>query len=101
MPEVRGTAEPYGEPIPPSGPPPPPPPVRPHGTHHYHAAERRAETNRLTLIGSDAAATILTQSEANVVLPTVGPVRPALSSPDELPHARQVIHRQTSNAVLN
>ena len=49
-PEVRGTAEPHGGANPPSS----PPLVRPHDYHHYLTADRRAETDVLTLIEADA-----------------------------------------------
>ena len=51
VPEVRGTAEPYGGVYLPNGPPqsPPPPAVRPHNTYRYPTADRPAETDRTVI----------------------------------------------------
>ena len=63
--------------------------VRSHGYHPYFAAAGRAETDSFNFDRRGRRLrTVLTRFEARGVLPAVGPVRPALSSPDELPAAR-------------
>ena len=85
MPEVRGTAEPHGEAYPPSG---PFPLARPHDTHHYPTADRRAVTDRLTLSGADASCAPFTRrfrpGECSMPRATS---EQAVSSPCELPSA--------------
>ena len=75
--------------------------VRPRDTHHYSLRTGRQRRIDQCWLARTPIAHHFNAWGGQGSAPAVGPVRPAISSPDELPPARLVIHRQTPYDVLD